>query len=532
VAENEGHAYRYERDAPDRKRRIYRLTDAVAIRLESRADPLPPLYESPAKDLLSKLDIPLHFPDIGVVVLRARDPKKGPLLAGSLLTLLSAALHGLPFRLDPAYGRDPKGGCVLWSPRRIIVRIRGAAGNPPPWLLTGNPWTFERELEYAPGAFVLRADPAVLAPEDLPARLLAKPEVVSAYLVLQAGREASSLTPPPESWHLATTKLGGREVRASANVARAWARSVGRGVCIALLEPRPIDEKHGAFGGRVEPGLDMLVSPPGPMPPPAANEDHGTHMAGIALAEVKDVAGVAPAAMLLGIRIGTSLGSLEEADAFHLAATRNAHVISCSWNVDQECATAGEMQDHTCWAMRFALRRGGPNKTGCPIVFSAGNGKNGRVKRTVEMDPYASFPGVITVGACSSWSRVTSYSNPGRRVWCAFPAAGPDRTFTFSPGILTTVPGGGRDTITGRTSGACAGVAGVIALILSVAPGLGPRAVRRILRGACKEIDLEGGEWKRGHSKHLGYGRIDANCAVRMAMRCRGKKRFRPVLPA
>jgi subtilisin family serine protease len=67
------------------------------------------------------------------------------------------------------------------------------------------------------------------------------------------------------------------------------------------------------------------------------------------------------------------------------------------------------------------------------------------------------------------------------------------------------------------TSSATPGVAGVIALMLSVAPELHVDNVTRLLARACEKIDRARGNYVRGRSTRYGYGRVDAARAVRLA---------------
>jgi hypothetical protein len=93
----------------------------------------------------------------------------------------------------------------------------------------------------------------------------------------------------------------------------------------------------------------------------------------------------------------------------------------------------------------------------------------------------------------------------------------------LTPGIWTTDRTGRAgysaddytDSFSG-TSSACPGAAGVAALVLSANPSLGSDEVKDALRRSCDRIDPGGGEYdEQGHSRLYGYGRLNAETAVR-----------------
>jgi subtilisin family serine protease len=148
------------------------------------------------------------------------------------------------------------------------------------------------------------------------------------------------------------------------------------------------------------------------------------------------------------------------------------------------------------------------------------------------------------------------YSDTGRALWCTFPSD--DSEFTpaagvppasqggvwnvshsipRTPGIWTTdrsgLPGynsggsteggdakGDYTNSFGGTSSSAPGVAGVVALILSLNKALRHEEVRDVLRRACDQIDAASGQYDSatGHSALYGYGRIDALKAVKLAV--------------
>ena len=81
----------------------------------------------------------------------------------------------------------------------------------------------------------------------------------------------------------------------------------GSGVTVALLDTG-VQASHPALGGRVLPGIDVLgggkaAAPRAKPDEPGRLETHGTRMAGLVVGESETVAGVAPGARLLPIRV-------------------------------------------------------------------------------------------------------------------------------------------------------------------------------------------------------------------------------------
>ena len=128
------------------------------------------------------------------------------------------------------------------------------------------------------------------------------------------------------------------------------------------------------------------------------------------------------------------------------------------------------------------------------------------------------------------------YSDYGDAVWACFPSGDfgwkPfQHPAPFSEGLRTTdriqkegYDAGDYANTFGGTSGACPGMAGVVALMLAVNPALTPPEVKAIIRESCQKIDKKEGEYdKDGHSVFYGYGRIDAGLAVSNALKSSAK---------
>jgi subtilisin family serine protease len=337
----------------------------------------------------------------------------------------------------------------------------------------------------------------------------------------------------PFQWHLSKTNINGNAIDAHVNIEAAWKITKGKGTTIAVIDDG-IDIEHPEFAGRVVKPFDA-TNKDGTGRPIADDENHGTACAGMACASgLKDGAsGTAPESLLMPIRLRSGLGSMSEANAFAWAAQNGADVISCSWG-----PTDGDwwdpqhplhnkqtpLPDSTRMAMEFALTQG-RNGKGCVILFAAGNGNEPTAN-----DGYVSHPGVITVAACNDTGKRSVYSDYGEQVWVAFPSGdfawkALRHPAPLSPGLRTTdrSAAAGYDATSytnsfGGTSGACPGMAGVVALMVAANPALTPAQVKEIIKNSCDLIDPEGGEYDANkHSIYYGYGRINAGKAVENA---------------
>jgi subtilisin family serine protease len=401
-------------------------------------------------------------------------------------------------------------------------------------LLAARNLTIKRPLAYARNAyFVAAAEGTGLAVFDIANELLALPEVELCHPELI--RESRARNAFPQQWHLAPATIGGHAVNAHAAVVDAWARTMGEGITIAVIDTG-IDIDHEEFrdSGKVVSPRDVTLGNDDPRP--GSNEKHGTSAAGVACASGKfGASGVAPRARLMPIRLQSELGSQAEADAFAWAATHGADVISNSWGpidgdwtdpTDPQHNAVFPLPDSTRTAIEFAVTQGRSGK-GCVICWAAGNGNE-----SVDNDGYASYPKVIAVAACNDGGTRSAYSDMGKAVWCAFPSNNGFPSLTT--GIWTTDVSGKRGynagTVAkgdaagnytnsfGGTSSACPGVAGTVALILSRNPDLRWDEVKDILRRSSDQVDAAHGNYDaQGHSPMYGYGRVNARRAVDLA---------------
>jgi len=235
------------------------------------------------------------------------------------------------------------------------------------------------------------------------------------------------------------------------------------------------------------------------------------------------------------VRLSSNLGSMAEANAFIWAADHGADIISCSWGPeDGNWSDPGDpvhfaqvgLPDSTRLAIDYAIRSGRGGK-GCIVTFAAGNGNE-----DCSYDGYAGYEKVIAVSACNDTGKRSIYSDYGANVWCTFPSS----DFGYAPfnhpqpltsGIYTTDrmgemgynPEGNYTDSFGGTSSSCPGTAGTAALVLAVNPDLTWLEVKELIAFTADKIDIKGGLYdESGHSIYYGFGRVNAEKAVKRSM--------------
>ncbi len=306
-------------------------------------------------------------------------------------------------------------------------------------------------------------------------------------------------------------------------------------------------------------GQGKIVAPYGfetnehfPMPD-SSQTSHGTACASVAIAADNNGAGfvgVAPNCALMPLQMSGYLDDdvLESMCAW--AIEREAAVIVCSWNA---AAVKLPLSLRQSLALHHAATAGRQGK-GCVVVFAAGNANrplDGVIYErgwsnqlllgpTTWLNSYAIHPDVIAVNACTSQGGKAAYSNWGTAISvCAPSNNAPPHIWFSEQGEVGTAPlvedplagadlfGGDLLLDCGGTSHACAIVAGVAALVVSVNPALTAAAVKQILEESAdkildpqgdRQLGLQLGHYNaRGHSQWFGYGRVNARRAVELA---------------
>jgi serine protease len=285
---------------------------------------------------------------------------------------------------------------------------------------------------------------------------------------------------------LFSEQYGPQQIRAP----EAWARSVGAGITIAVVDSG-VDASHPDLAGQVEAGLD-LVDRRGD----GTTDDcgHGTHVAGIAAAATGNgvgIAGVAPGARILPVRVfsknpltGDCEGYLDDVVAgIDWALDHGARVVNLSLGPELPILGAGSIA-----ALEQAAERA--FSRGALAVIAAGNSL---LLGSTQPSGYRADLRALVVTATDRSGDHPSYANRADTAW-SLAAPGDD--------ILSTVPGARYATMSG-TSMATPHAAGVAAMLF--AEGLDNRQVVERMLTTARPL---------GSRAVNGAGLLDAAAAV------------------
>ncbi|MGK5678065.1 S8 family serine peptidase [Actinoplanes sp. URMC 104] len=275
----------------------------------------------------------------------------------------------------------------------------------------------------------------------------------------------------PAQWDLARIRVDG-----------AWTRSTGAGVTVAVVDSG-VDAAHSDLAGQVLPGADFITGTEGTAVDP---HGHGTHVAGTIAALTANgtgVAGVAPNARILPVRVLGADGSgymSDVANGIAYAADHGADVINMSISSTTQVAAVSN-------AVAYARSKG------VVVVAAAGNA---RAQGSPVSYP-AADPGVVAVAATTSADTVAGFSTRGGYVDLSAP--GTD--------ILSTYPGERYVRMNG-TSMAAPHVAAVAALLKGADRALTPDQVEQALTSSAVDLGAP------GRDDDFGAGRLDAAAAL------------------
>jgi subtilisin family serine protease len=247
--------------------------------------------------------------------------------------------------------------------------------------------------------------------------------------------------------------------------------ATGRNVLVAVIDSG-IDTAHPDLAGAVAASFDVLG--------PHEAHFHGTAMAG-AIAARGQLIGVAPRVRLLAVRALNAQGegtTASIADGIDWAVGRGARVLNLSFAGPHDPL----LQQHLAAAH------------GRRVVLIAAAGNAGPT--SAPLYPAADAH-VIAVTATDADDRLFAQANRGRHIAVAAPGVD----------ILEPAPNGSVQLISG-TSIAAAHVSGVAALIIELAPSLGPDEVRTILMRSAVVLSLQEAK------DHTGAGLADAFRAI------------------
>ncbi len=324
-----------------------------------------------------------------------------------------------------------------------------------------------------------------------------------------------------EQWGFGTSN-------ASINVRPAWDKATGTGVVVAVIDTGITS--HPDLNANILPGYDFIsdaamardgggrdsnpndegdwyaANECGAGYPASNSSWHGTHVAGTIAAVTNNstgVAGTAFNAKVVPVRVLGKCGGYTSdiADAIVWASggtvsgvpanANPAEVINMSLGGSGSCSTTYQN------AINGAVGRG------TTVVVAAGN-SNTNVSSAVP----ANCPNVIAVAATTSAGARASFSNYGTGIDVSAPGA--NILSTLNTG--TTVPASASYASYNGTSMAAPHVAGVVALMQSVAPSpLSPAQVESILKSTARALP---GACSGG----CGAGIVDADAAVTAAI--------------
>jgi subtilisin family serine protease len=389
---------------------------------------------------------------------------------------------------------------------------------------------------------VVRVTPGSRNPMHVAAQLQANPDVQVAEPDLATPGELAGFDLPlgeallERQWHLRNSgAIGGASFGlkegADARVLAAWKKAGTLGspkVIVAVIDDGfDITHPDLSLPGKVVAPWDFTRSSADPSPAHGSDGDwHGTACAGVAVAAANGtgVLGVAPGCRLMPVRWGTSLSDSQIERWFRHVTSNGADVVSCSWKAR---ARIHSLSERAIAAISQCATQGRGGK-GCVVCFAAGNDAEDIDAPGRSVNGFANHPDVIAVAASTSRDEKASYSNFGRCISVCAPSSGAggvaittaDVTGTYLDGGRLHEAGYGVGAYThefGGTSSATPLVAGVCALLLSIAPELTARKVADIVRKTARKIG-PATAYKGGHSGIFGHGCVDAEAAVSYVM--------------
>ncbi|MBB4130705.1 S8 family peptidase [Xanthomonas sp. 3075] len=414
------------------------------------------------------------------------------------------------------------GSTALASPTALSTSLRTAARAVP--AKAGKALGLNSVRRLALGPELVKADRALdrTEAETLMRQLASDPNVQSVEVdqILRA-----TLTPNDarlsEQWGFGTTNAG-------LNIRPAWDKATGANVVVAVIDTGITN--HADLNANILPGYDFIsdassardgngrdsnaadegdwyaANECGSGVPASNSSWHGTHVAGTVAAVTNNstgVAGTAYNAKVVPVRVlGKCGGSLSDiSDAIVWASGGSVSGVPANANpaevINMSLGGGGSCSSTLQNAINGAVSRG------TTVVVAAGNSA-----ANVSGSLPANCANVIAVAATTSAGAKASYSNFG--VGIDVSAPGSAILSTLNSG--TTTPGSASYASYNGTSMAAPHVAGVVALVQSVAPAvLTPAAVETLLKNTARALP---GACSGG----CGAGLVDANAAVTAAI--------------
>ena len=376
-------------------------------------------------------------------------------------------------------------GGAFGQTQRVIITFRG---RPDPGLVRGAGGAVNKTYHLIPACAATLPAPAVRALARNPRVLRVEPDLpVYAIGAKAAGKPDKPDKPgggkpkPPPEQPPQVLPWGVNRIDAE----YAWPIA-GAGVKVAVLDTG-IDQDHSDLQSNIKGGINFVerrVKGRWTVEPTRWDDDngHGSHCAGIigALANETGAVGVAPQASLYGVKVLDKSGS-----------GRWSYVIAgLEWCVDNGMQVAS-MSLSGGYLQSVEAACANAYSSGVVLVAAAGNTGD-----DAQHCP-AALPTVIAVSATDDLDNLAYFSTYGNQIELAAPGAV----------IFSTYKDGGYEELSG-TSMACPHVAGAVALVLGVSPGLSPDEVRSLLRATSD--DLGAADW----DPFYGFGLVDAEEAA------------------
>jgi subtilisin family serine protease/subtilisin-like proprotein convertase family protein len=427
--------------------------------------------------------------------------------------------------------------------RRIVLELEEAANLES--LLPGRPLDVTREV--VPRVWLLEAPDAWTAVQQADA-LGQLPGVRTCHPVVRrpaALRGIYARRPNDryysEQWYLEHRDTNGALAGADLNVRAAWPSTRGEGVVVAVADTG-VELTHPELAARATGmphwNFNNQTSDATPLGSAGETAAHGTGVAGLILAEADNgigMAGVAPEAKLAAWNIFDTQGMPVSDDQLMDMYQLQPGIVGVqnhSWGKGETTLAGPTLLEQIGISNAVTHGRGGK---GVIMLRAAGNLR--AFAGNANEDGYVSDPRVIAVAAVRSDGRATRFSEPGACVLVAAPAedlAGNGlfstdllgtrgvNFFTFNPPDESLWDYRYRGLGFTGTSASAPLVSGIVALALSVNPGLTVRDVQHILALGSRHFDLTDPDLRRNGAGHLvshnvGYGIPDAAHVVSLA---------------
>jgi subtilisin family serine protease/putative cell wall-binding protein len=275
------------------------------------------------------------------------------------------------------------------------------------------------------------------------------------------------------------------------NVPKAWASgAAGQGITIAIIDTG-VDLNHPDLKNKLVPGYNAILDSTA-IRTVQDDNGHGTHVAGIAAAELNDsgIVGVAYQAKIMPVKVMDKIGEGADdiiAEGIVWAVNHGANIINLSMGSGSETAILRS-------AVEYAV------ENGVLVVAAAGNFDPLKDSNPGINYP-ASYPKVIAVTATDSDDQIARIS-----------ATGP-KSVLSAPGMdiisdYWTKDEGSTYAVADGTSMASSFVVGVAALVWSKHPDWSAEQVKIALENGAKDLGIP------GRDDQYGFGRVDAEVSV------------------